>query len=595
MEEEVGKRGVSFDQQVNRQTSSSSEPAPASFRSGSTRRTLRREGSQVIHMLTGAASHFTPRVRLGERVPNRMYDNSFKRNRSWLDLDAWRIFSNEIIPSLLRTPMAGIIVGGLFTNALVITLYAAFMYAAPISCLYFHDDPGDLDPVEVERLIASGNATAEMHSAFGSQKFSRVLWFSMHSFTTIGYGSAFPTCFGTELLVFLEHYTATVIQGAFVAIFLFKFLMPRPLVRFSSKCLVNGDRLAFRLVRESSYQLSNCKIEVRCRTISALPLTSRGGIDHDQRSADSLLNATLQWVAIKNDTMLHLDAWEVHHDINADSPLYEHLQKTGKLDPLIIELDVSLTVFDTAYSQEVTLHTSYHRRDVVVGARFQPMVRTSFVNVPEDLAERVTEGMHNVQDRLQRATSKVAEALHLTPAEGSEEDRPSAVAVPDSPAELSCVSTPGRSKPTPTASRRKNRRATIEIVASKLDDFEIIVPDAPKQARKRSLFSKFQKGGKKVISRASHFVGRNSTRCETNEADAGSFDLFPAVEEPSAISINSASCSGLSIGTPKGSPLKIRTFKEDPASGSSPSLADEDAAGEESASATAPVTREHSV
>ena len=91
---------------------------------------------------------------------------------------------------------------------------------------------------------------------------------------------------------------------------------------------------------------------------------------------------------------------------------------------------MTLTVFDTAYSQEVTLHTSYHRRDVVVGARFQPMVRTSFVNVPEDLAERVTEGMHNVQDRLQRATSKVAEALHLTPAEGSEEDRPSAVAVP---------------------------------------------------------------------------------------------------------------------------------------------------------------------
>ena len=100
--------------------------------------------------------------------------------------------------------------------------------------------------------------------------------------------------------------TATVIQGAFVAIFLFKFLMPRPLVRFSSKCLVNGDRLAFRLVRESSYQprWRNCKIEVRCRTISRAAVdepTRR--IDHDQRSADSLLNATLQWVAIKNDTM----------------------------------------------------------------------------------------------------------------------------------------------------------------------------------------------------------------------------------------------------------------------------------------------------
>ena len=42
MEEEVGKRGVSFDQRVNRQTSSSSEPA----RSGSKRRLpARREGS----------------------------------------------------------------------------------------------------------------------------------------------------------------------------------------------------------------------------------------------------------------------------------------------------------------------------------------------------------------------------------------------------------------------------------------------------------------------------------------------------------------------------------------------------------------------
>ena len=101
-----------------------------------------------------------------------------------------------------------------------------------------------------------------------------------------------------------------VIEGAFIAIFLFKFLKPRPLVRFSSCCLVCDNRLSFRMVRESSYELSDCQIVLHAR------LMGEGG-----EGTQGLVSASLVQLELDHSTMLHLDVWEVHHTITEDSPL----------------------------------------------------------------------------------------------------------------------------------------------------------------------------------------------------------------------------------------------------------------------------------
>ena len=46
------------------------------------------------------------------------------------------------------------------------------------------------------------------------------LYYTFTIVTTIGYGSAYPTCALAELLIFLEHYVSVIVQGAFIAIFL---------------------------------------------------------------------------------------------------------------------------------------------------------------------------------------------------------------------------------------------------------------------------------------------------------------------------------------------------------------------------------------
>jgi hypothetical protein len=221
--------------------------------------------------------------------------------------------------------------------------------AAPSTCLQFHDDASPvLNGTSIDQTI--------------SRPFHRVLWLSVHTFTTIGYGSSYPTCISTEVLVFLEHYVATVMEGAFIAIFLFKFLMPRPAVRFSQKCLVAADRLAIRLVRESNYQLSGCKVRrpphahlpssarlpvrpahAESRPLHLAPRTSHTThrtpptAIHPPRVARTpptscaaapsqielrariisdagagLGNAMLLPLELRNSTVTHLDVWEVH-------------------------------------------------------------------------------------------------------------------------------------------------------------------------------------------------------------------------------------------------------------------------------------------
>jgi acetoin utilization deacetylase AcuC-like enzyme len=87
------------------------------------------------------------------------------------------------MPMLLRMRLSTILLAGLFTNAAVIAAFAGLMYAAGPDCLVFHDDDTHF-----------GNGTRPLF-------YERVLWISMHSFTTIGYGSGFPSCTSTQLVL----------------------------------------------------------------------------------------------------------------------------------------------------------------------------------------------------------------------------------------------------------------------------------------------------------------------------------------------------------------------------------------------------------
>ena len=68
-------------------------------------------------------------------------------------------------------------------------------------------------------------------------------------------------------------------------------------MRFSSVCVLADGRLTFRLLRESSYPLTDCECDVRCRVMRE---TSGLGIE-------GLVGAALLPLELDACTMLHLD------------------------------------------------------------------------------------------------------------------------------------------------------------------------------------------------------------------------------------------------------------------------------------------------
>ena len=93
--------------------------------------------------------------------------------------------------------------------------------------------------------------------------------FSLHSFTTLGYGSVFPhaSCVGAQLVVLLEFWVGIFVVGISTAVIFSKFLRPSPIVSFSKNCLISEDAdgtpmLCFRFMPVTHTSLVNLRIEV---------------------------------------------------------------------------------------------------------------------------------------------------------------------------------------------------------------------------------------------------------------------------------------------------------------------------------------------
>ena len=201
-----------------------------------------------------------------------------------------------------------------------------------------------------------------------------MVWLSVHTFTSVGFGSTYPTCHTAQALVLIEYYASLVVSSIVVAIFLFKFLKPHPLVRFSQDCLIidnafvdgeiyapsagpsrrlsttEGHHLNLRIARESYYALTDCRVTVSC------VLRKRHG-----------KGGKVAQLKLRTSEMHRLELWDVWHHIDESSPLFQNLD-------MLKQVYVQLTVRDTVYNQEVHLSYEYGPSSLRVGKRFAEMI-----------------------------------------------------------------------------------------------------------------------------------------------------------------------------------------------------------------------------
>ncbi len=199
------------------------------------------------------------------------------------------------------------------------------------------------------------------HTA-GVDLFLRAYFFSVETFSTVGYGSIVPVSVAANFVMTIEAFAGLVTAALAAGLIFARFSRPNAAIVYSKHALIapyrNISAFMFRCANERNNQL----IEVSVRLIySRLILNANG---------ERVRDFTILPLEFEKVTFFTL-SWTVVHPIDDSSPLAgvsaEDLRESEA------EFMILLSGTDDTFSQTVHSRTSYKPQEIVWHARFRPM------------------------------------------------------------------------------------------------------------------------------------------------------------------------------------------------------------------------------
>ncbi|PJJ53037.1 ion channel [Hymenobacter chitinivorans] len=175
--------------------------------------------------------------------------------------------------------------------------------------------------------------------------FLQAFFFSVQTFTTVGYGGIAPNSIGTGLLASAEAMTGLLMAALATGLLYGRFSRPRAGILFSRTALIttrpNGQAsLQFRVANRHRSTL----VELRARVL--LQFTDPDG----NRSYHNLI--------LERDSVYFFPLnWTIAHDITPESPLHGLTQQD--LTARYAEILISLKGYDDTFAQDVHARNSY--------------------------------------------------------------------------------------------------------------------------------------------------------------------------------------------------------------------------------------------
>jgi inward rectifier potassium channel len=203
----------------------------------------------------------------------------------------------------------------------------------------------------------------EMTSAM--DKFGEAFFFSIQTFTTVGYGHISPSGFATSFTAAVEALFGLLSFAIATGLFYGRFSKPKAHILFSNNALIapygNGTALMLRMTPYKNTNLSDAEAK----------LTLGMGIEEKGKLVNKFFNLDLEIEKVNALTL----SWTLVHPITENSPLF-HLKKED-FQNLEGEIIVFLRVFDDMFSTQVVKRSSYTFDEIVYGAKFIPMFTKS--------------------------------------------------------------------------------------------------------------------------------------------------------------------------------------------------------------------------
>lgn len=188
--------------------------------------------------------------------------------------------------------------------------------------------------------------------------FWRAFFFSVQTFSTIGYGHISPSGMGANILVTMETLYGLLGFALITGLLFARFSRPIAKIIFSRTSVImpykDASAFAFRMTNARSNQL----IELECRVIFSR-FEEKGGRRVRQFHTLALERSKVSFFPL---------AWTVVHAIDEESPLYGCTPQD--LEQGESEFLVLLTGIDETFSQMVHTRSSYRADEVAWNARF---------------------------------------------------------------------------------------------------------------------------------------------------------------------------------------------------------------------------------
>ena len=191
-------------------------------------------------------------------------------------------------------------------------------------------------------------------------EFMNAFFFSVHTLTTVGYGSVYPRGTATNAVAAIEAATGLMIFAVMTGLLYGRFSRPSARILFSNQALVapyqDGNSLQFRLTNARTNVLMEMEARVLLMTVDNV----NGQLKRDYFDLP-LERRRIYFFPL---------TWTVVHPIDQSSPLYGKTPQ--ELARVAAELLILVQGFDDTFSQVVHARYSYRHDEILWGAKFVP-------------------------------------------------------------------------------------------------------------------------------------------------------------------------------------------------------------------------------
>lgn len=193
------------------------------------------------------------------------------------------------------------------------------------------------------------------------QDFANAYFFSIQTYTTVGYGSLSPVGFSANFIASLDALIGLLSFALATGLLFGRVSKPRSQILFSQNAIIRPfqDQTAFmfRMVNKRNHKVSNLKTTV---------------VMTWQEITEEKTERRFSTLRLERDNVALLPLnWTIVHPIDKDSPLFEMTQE--HLEAFNAEFIIQIEGYDRTFDHQVHANTSYVAKDILFGEIFAPM------------------------------------------------------------------------------------------------------------------------------------------------------------------------------------------------------------------------------